>query len=298
MRNPKVVEVINFLHELDLLEAHIAEHRKFIDKIVVVESEVTYSGMPKPLYFHENRKRFEKYDVHHEIVPVSMFEPIPGNYGPEQHKKWFDARRNNRERQQHHIFTKYKTGFDYLCNTDTDEIWAECKWPVIKNLMEQDMMYISPMVRIFFYFADAQAKRQDFWRITNTKMSTHVRQRNTKRSSTNEDVGWHFTTCHPTGFGIWMKGVGLAQSIQYNGWKNVPSPEECERMMERGILPFVNQEINPRRIMPKDDLSWMPPFLAANPHVLRWLPEKYRIHDTLSDWRLDKDFRNPKFGDK
>ena len=283
----KVIEVINFLHELDLLEAHIAEHRKFMDEIVVVESERTYSGMPKPLYFQENKSRFEKYDVKHEVVPVSMFAPIPGSYPESEHKKRFDERRNNRERQQTHIYNKYKKGFDYLCNTDTDEIWASQKWWRIQELMDQEMCYISPMVRIFFYFADAIGKRQDFWRITNTKMSTHVRQRGTKRAATGMDIGWHFTTCHPTGFGIWMKGVGLAQSVRYNGWQQVPGPEECDAMMANGVLPFVNQSINIRKsVMPINDLTWLPPYLQENPQVLRWLPEKYREGCPISEWRL------------
>jgi len=289
MKNPKTVEVINFLHELDLLEAHIAEHSKFMDRIIVIESEVTYSGMSKPLYFQENKKRFEKYGVESEVIPKSLFVPIPGNYSEAEHKKWFDERRNNRERQQRYIFEKYKVGFDYICNTDTDEIWAEQKWPVIHDLMEQDMCYISPMVRIFFYFADAVAKRQDFWRITNSKMSTHVRQRGTKRSATNTDVGWHFTTCHPTGFGIWMKGVGLAQSVRYNGWENVPSPEECEKMLADGILPFVNQKLEIKKsVMPLDDLSWLPPYLQTNPQALRWLPASAREGKPISTWRVEQ----------
>ena len=289
MNHPKKIEVINFLHELDLLEAHLSEHSKFMDKIVVCESAVTYSGMPKPLYFQENKKRFEKYNVFHEVTPTEMFSPIPGRYPAEEGKKWFDERRNNRERQQKHIFEKYKVGFDYICNTDTDEIWSSSKFGRIEELMEQDMCYISPMVRIFFYFADAVAKRQDFWRITNSKMNTHVRQRHTKRSSTGMDVGWHFTTNHTDGFGLWMKGVGLAQSIGCPGWETVPSPEECERMMEEGKLPFVNQTISTlRKVMPLDDLTWLPPYFQANPHQLRWLPEKFRQGKPIATWRLDQ----------
>lgn len=286
MKNPKAVEVINFLHELDLLEAHLSEHCQFMDKIVVVESELTYSGMPKPLYFQENKKRFEKYNVQHEVIPKSMFAPIPGNYPATEHKKWFDERRNNRERQQRYIFEKYKQGFDYMANTDVDEIWSSGSYWRIKELMEQDMCYIVPRVRIFFYFADAIAKKQDFWRITNSKMSTHVRQRGTKRGGTNTEIGWHFTTCHPTGFGIWMKGVGLAQSIQYNGWQNVPSPEECEAMMVSGTMPFINQPINPHKVMPKDDLTWLPPYIQQNPNIVRWLPDQYREGRHIVDWRL------------
>ena len=54
---PVVTEVINFCHELDLLEAHLDEHQHFMDRIVVVESGATYSGMPKPLYFEQNKER-------------------------------------------------------------------------------------------------------------------------------------------------------------------------------------------------------------------------------------------------
>jgi hypothetical protein len=279
------VEVINFLHELDLLEAHIHEHSQFMDKIVVVESEVTYSGMPKPLYFWENRKRFENYNVSHEIIPASMFVPIPGNYEEADRKKWFDARRMNRERQQSFIFAKYKVDFDYMCNTDTDEIWSPKKWHIIQDLMEQDMCYISPMVSRFFYFADYKGDSQDFWRITNSKMSTHVRQKGTKRSSSGVDVGWHFTSCYPTGFGLWMKGVGLAQSVQYLGWQNVPNPEECENLLASGGLPFVDQKINPKLVMPIDDLSWLPTYFQHYPETLRWLPKEYR-NVPISDWKL------------
>jgi hypothetical protein len=289
MKNPKTIEVINFLHETDLLEAHLAEHAQFMDKIVVVESPFTYSGMPKPLYFQENKKRFEKYGVFHEVMPADLHVSIPGDYPPEEHKKWYDERRNNRERQQAYIFGKYKVGFDYLCNTDTDEIWSHTKWGRVQELMEQDMCYISPQVRIFYYFADAVAKKQDFWRITNSKMNTHVRQRGTKRSSTGIDIGWHFTTCHTSGFGLWMKGVGLAQSIGITGWKNVPSPEECERLIQSGVLPFVNQPITAlKRVMPIDDISWLSPWLQENPTVLRWLPEQYRVDKPIATWRLDQ----------
>jgi hypothetical protein len=282
----KVIEVINFNHELDLLEAHLDEHSKFIDKIVVVESEQTYSGMSKPLYFQENKKRFEKYAVQHEVIPTSLFIPIPGSYPPEHHKKWFNARRDNRERQQTFIFNKYKKGFDYICNTDADEIWAECRWWRIKELMQQNNCYISPKVRVFFYFADAMAKKQDYWRITSTKMNTHVRQRETKRSSTGIEVGWHFTACFPNGFGLWLKGVGLAQSIGYNGWEQVPGPEECERIIQSGLIPFLNQEIKPYKVISNTDLSWMPTWLREHKDVLRWLPEKYRQGVPIENWNL------------
>ena len=89
-------EVINFLHELDLLEAHLEEHQHFIDRIIVVESETTYSGMKKPLYFEKNKERFARFNIEHEVIPTEIFVPIPPSYGEDERKKWFDTRRNNR----------------------------------------------------------------------------------------------------------------------------------------------------------------------------------------------------------
>jgi beta-1,4-mannosyl-glycoprotein beta-1,4-N-acetylglucosaminyltransferase len=51
-----------FSHELDMLEAHMAELDSVVDRFVIMESDVTYSGQPKPLYFKENRQRFAKWE--------------------------------------------------------------------------------------------------------------------------------------------------------------------------------------------------------------------------------------------
>ena len=283
---PKVVEVINFLHELDLLEAHLTEHCTFMDKIVIVESELTYSGMKKPLLFYENRKRFEAYNVEHEVIPVSMFVKIPDEYEEKDRKKWFDTRRNNREAQQTYIFNKYKKGFDYICNTDVDEIWSRNSWHHIEKMMREEHCYIAPRLRRFMYRMDSMGKVQDYWRITKTDQPTHVRQRGKKRNRTPVEVGWHFTTCYKDPKDVWMKGVGLAQTIGQLGWKRVPTPEECQKLLDNGILPFLNQKINPKRIVDSSELSWLPEYIANNPTKFPWLEDKYIDETKIIKWRL------------
>ena len=74
-----ITEVIYFLNELDLLEAHLEQHRPWGWRTVIVESEVTISGVPKPLFFHDNRSRFERFDLEHAVLPTSLFPTIQGN---------------------------------------------------------------------------------------------------------------------------------------------------------------------------------------------------------------------------
>lgn len=282
---PVVTEAINFLHELDLLEVHLDEHCNFIDRIIVVESEVTYSGMYKPLYFEKNKERFKRFNVEHEVIPKDMFVPIPASYGEEEGRKWFNARRNNRETQQRYIFSKYKVDSDYICNTDTDEVWSRDSWFIIKQLMkDKEYCYIAPLLCRLMFFMDYHAGNEDHWRIARSDMETHVRQKGFKRIRTPE-LGWHFNSIYKDPSDLWMKAVGLAQSLGYYGWAKVPSPEELSTTLNNGILPFLYITIKPKKVMNKEDLSWAPLFIRNNPDKFPWLPDKYKANAKLAKWK-------------
>lgn len=281
-----VTEVINFMHELDMLECHLEEHSKFIDRIVVVESEITYSGMKKPLYFEENKHRFAKFNVEHEIVPVSLFEQIPASYEEKDHKKWFDARRRNREKQQDYLYQKYRKDSDYVCNTDADEVWSHKKWDIVQEMMEEEHCYIAPGVRFFMYFVDHVGRKQEYWRITKSDQPTHRRIKGTKRGATRDEIGWHFSACFKDPYDLWLKGVGLAQSIGVFGWKNVPDPAACAAIISDGMYPFLNKAIEPKKIMSNTDRSWLPPYMQRNHEKFPWLDEKYRAGVRVHPWKL------------
>lgn len=56
---PEFVDAVLFSSELDMLELRIREYRTLVKTFVVVESDLTFSGQPKPLHFAQNRQRFE-----------------------------------------------------------------------------------------------------------------------------------------------------------------------------------------------------------------------------------------------
>ena len=284
---PVVTEVINFMHEVDLLEAHLDEHQHFIDRIVVVESTKTYSGMDKRLYFEDNKERFSRFNIEHEVIPDYLHVPIPASYGEADRKMWFDERRNNRERQQTYIFNKYKKDCDYICNADTDEIWSRDRWHLIESRMQDKYCYIVPTVKRFFYHVDHGASSSNNWRITHSDMKSHRRKRGTLRGST-PVVGWHFTSCYKDSIDMWMKGVGLAQSIGCLGWANVPTPLQCQEMMDNIVLPFVNQNLSEtlQQVMPLDTLDWLPPYMREHPELWPWLSEEIREGVPVSNWSI------------
>ena len=57
-------------NEFELLKIHLHEHYDHVDKFVLVESEETFRGNPKPLYYQENKHLFEKFadKIIHVIV--------------------------------------------------------------------------------------------------------------------------------------------------------------------------------------------------------------------------------------
>jgi beta-1,4-mannosyl-glycoprotein beta-1,4-N-acetylglucosaminyltransferase len=62
----KVYDVFLFFNELDLLEIRLNLLNDVVDYFVISESDVTFSGKPKPLYYQENKERFKQFE--HKII--------------------------------------------------------------------------------------------------------------------------------------------------------------------------------------------------------------------------------------
>ncbi|HZX73462.1 MAG TPA: hypothetical protein VFE57_03515, partial [Cyclobacteriaceae bacterium] len=65
-----VVDCFTFFNELDLLEIRLNILNETVDRFVLVEATRTFQNNPKPLYFNENKKRFEAFlpKITHIIV--------------------------------------------------------------------------------------------------------------------------------------------------------------------------------------------------------------------------------------
>lgn len=67
---PKIYDCFAFFNELDLLEIRLEELHDVVDHFVIVEATRTFQKQPKPLYFQQNKERFEKYSkkIIHVVV--------------------------------------------------------------------------------------------------------------------------------------------------------------------------------------------------------------------------------------
>jgi beta-1,4-mannosyl-glycoprotein beta-1,4-N-acetylglucosaminyltransferase len=62
----KVLDAVLMSNELDLLEIRMNELDSVVDYFLIVESNATFTGLPKDTYFASNRDRFSKFQ--HKIV--------------------------------------------------------------------------------------------------------------------------------------------------------------------------------------------------------------------------------------
>lgn len=65
-----IYDTFPFFNELELLEVRLHELDPVVDRFVLAEATRTHSNQPKPLYFQENRSRFERFlpKISHVIV--------------------------------------------------------------------------------------------------------------------------------------------------------------------------------------------------------------------------------------
>ena len=64
--NTQVLDAVLMSNELDLLEIRLNELDSVVDYFLIVESNATFTGLPKETYFGKNRERFAQFE--HKIV--------------------------------------------------------------------------------------------------------------------------------------------------------------------------------------------------------------------------------------
>jgi hypothetical protein len=112
MTTPSVTDAFLFSNDLDMLELRLEILDAVVDRFVLVESTVTFSGQPKPLHFAEHRGRFDAWSdrITHVVVDDT---PDSG------HDRWA---RERHQRDQLQRGLPVGRGDDVVLISDVDEI--------------------------------------------------------------------------------------------------------------------------------------------------------------------------------
>ena len=72
-----VYDCFQFFNELDILKLRLNIMDPVVDRFVISEATTTFSGLPKPLYYEENKEMFKEFE--HKIIHV-IVDDTPEGY--------------------------------------------------------------------------------------------------------------------------------------------------------------------------------------------------------------------------
>lgn len=279
-KHHKVYDAFYFFNELEVLEIRLNILDPFVDYFVIVEATETFSGLPKPLIFQENRDRFKKF-AHKIIHWVTTDSP------------------QNEEELRTRLYQKNLSALDreiILNALTTDNVpKGEVHWlkefyqkeslkKALSNLADNDFCFVSDVDEIwnpeapidysrndlykykqdaYFYFLNNRSN--DNWQTgwTGTVATKYVNIKNnclnhlrthTKNTYTVIDNGgWHFTFQ-----GGAEKIRRKLESYGHQEFNNDAIKSQLEKVLAE------NRDYRGRRLRFWVDETKLPPYLIAN----------------------------------
>ncbi|KAL2961841.1 hypothetical protein AAZX31_17G108900 [Glycine max] len=185
----RIFDAVIFSNELDMLEIRWHELSPYVSKFVILESNTTFTGIPKRLFFALNRERFSfaKQKIVHDIYPGRI--AVPGS-----HEDPFVLESKQRGAMNALLRRAGISNGDILLMSDTDEIPSPhtlklLQWcdgiPPIMHLELRNYMYS------FEFPVDYSS-----WRATAHVYGPRSQYRHSRQTDVIfSDAGWHCSFC-------------------------------------------------------------------------------------------------------
>ena len=206
----RIFDAIIFSNELDILEIRWRELYPYVSKFVILESNTTFTGIPKPLFFalNQGRYKFAEDKVVHDVFRGRLASP-------KSHEDPFLLESEQRGAMNTLLHRAGILPGDILLMTDTDEIPSPhtlklLQWcdgiPPIMHLELRHYMYS------FEFPVDYSS-----WRATVHVYNQRTRYRHSRQTDIIfSDAGWHCSFCfrHINEFVFKMTGYSHADRVR------------------------------------------------------------------------------------
>ena len=263
---PLIYDCFNFFNELDLLEIRLNELYDHVDYFVLCEANMTHLGVPKPMYFKENRDLFKRFEDKIIYLPMNASE---GSYlGKPQKDYVINALKNCKDN-------------DVIIYSDLDEIPHSNRLQEgIDKLKDNDLICFAG--KFLMYKLNGVKYEEDgslakwYGSIMSTygyiknKNIAHVRVHRIKTAHILEDSSWHFSS------------MGNIEQIlsKFKHWEHA-----------NDIGAFINNSENPREVVEKfiedgvdcfklsrkvvyEDVSFLPEYVKNNLNKFSYIIKK------------------------
>jgi hypothetical protein len=263
-----ITEIISFHNELDLLEAHLEEHKNLVQRTIIAESRTDVAGREKPLYARDNLSRFDRFDIELVESPAHLNEPMLPD--TETHYRTFRSNENARRTWNH---TQHNINTTWVLNSDVDEILDPKhfdEW--LPGLLDSDDQKACIFLRQYMHQVDCRAGHQNAWRFFRSDLSPEqiragahkkVKKRRLHSATDGGMIGWHFTNCAATAKDIWEKAKVRPWLFKVDRPEDVPGIEHFESLMGKQVY-FMKYPARPLPRWRKEDPKNLPVWMAAN----------------------------------
>lgn len=151
-----IYDCFSFFNELDLLEIRLNVLCPVVDKFILVESPYTHTGLPKPLYYAENKDRFSCFNDKIIHIVIEDFPSISDASVREM--AWI--RENWQRNAIVRALPKSPTSDDYVIISDLDEIPSPEAVKKAKCFSGVSHFYLE----MFHYFVNFKNYSVPIWR--------------------------------------------------------------------------------------------------------------------------------------
>lgn len=187
-----VIDAFIFYNELDMLEFRLMELYDVVDKFVIVESTHTFSGELKPLYYKENKEKYNKWND--KIIHLVY-------KGTNTKIDAWTREKNQRNYLRQGVDLLKPNNNDIIIISDADEI-PDTK--MIINLKKTGLNHaLRPIQDMYYYNLTCKAKvGNSRCRIMNYNTFKEKTPENHTKThyKTIEKGGWHFSYFGDTDF--------------------------------------------------------------------------------------------------
>ena len=201
-KKPLLVDAVLLSSEIDMLEIRIREYLDHVDIFVVVESDRTFSGAPKRLFFAEKRQYFEDLVASARAKGSIYPKILYGNIDtllPAQPKGSFENEYKMRQSVSALLDTLDLHPGDLVLNSDVDEIIAENTLHLLKACSTPTELHLN--VRNYRYGWRWPIPDGGYWRphLTTVGPGRTVAYGHGRVSDLLlQGAGWHCTFCFKT----------------------------------------------------------------------------------------------------
>ena len=150
-----IYDCFSFFNELDLLEIRLNTLDKVVDKFILAESTLTFTGNPKPLFYLENKDRFSKFNDRIIHIVVNDFPSL--HNATHREMAWI------REYWQRNAIMRgipnYAKDDDYIIISDIDEIPRPDAIKKATSFDGVSHLFLS----MFYYFVNYKNYSEPIW---------------------------------------------------------------------------------------------------------------------------------------